>query len=78
MSRVALVTAVALAATCGVTAAPQGSPDLRALYDAHRWFALRDAIAHGQAPLLYRGVVEAVFNDARERPTRKSSSVRRP
>src|SRR5262249_19071199 len=38
--------------------------DLRALYDAHRWFSLRDAIAHHDAPLFYRGVVEAAFNDA--------------
>jgi hypothetical protein len=43
------------------------------LYDAHQWFALRDAVANGGAPLLYRGAVEAAFREdnAAERDLRK-------
>jgi predicted aspartyl protease len=52
------------------------SPQITAwkkLYDAHQWFALRDAVADGGAPPLYRGAVEAAFREdnAAERDLRK-------
>ena len=37
-------------------------PDLKKLYDEHRWFELRDAIDE-TAPAFYRGAVACVFND---------------
>lgn len=36
---------------------------LKALYDAHRWFELRDAVAKGGAPLFFQGAVTCAFND---------------
>ncbi len=42
-----------------------GQADLKALYDAHRWFALQDALSSA-APALYRGAVAAAFNRLRE------------
>jgi Aspartyl protease len=36
---------------------------LKSLYDGHRWFDLRDAVAKGGASLFYQGVVACVFND---------------
>jgi hypothetical protein len=51
-----------------------GSADLKGLYDAHRWFALREAIQKNDAPALYRGAVEAAFNqrEMAERDLRKA------
>ena len=40
-------------------------PDLKALYDGHRWFALRDALDR-TAPAFYRGAVACGFNDAQD------------
>lgn len=40
--------------------------NLKSLYDSHRWFELRNAIAKGNAPAFYRGVVACAFNDMRE------------
>lgn len=40
----------------------RGVPDLKSLYDAHQWFELRDALADGSGPALYRGAVAAAFN----------------
>ncbi len=37
--------------------------ELKALYEAHRWFALRDVVANIDAPVFYRGAVACVFND---------------
>jgi len=37
-------------------------PQLKLLYDAHRWFQLRTAVARTRAPLFYRAAVEAAFN----------------
>jgi hypothetical protein len=44
-------------------------PDLKALYEGHRWFALRDALDR-TAPVFYRGAVACGFNDVHdcERP----------
>jgi predicted aspartyl protease len=39
--------------------------NLRSLYDGHRWFDLRDAVAKGSAAVFYQGVVACVFNDLR-------------
>lgn len=52
---------------CGgfIAYAAQSGPaaDLKALYDAHRWFELRDALSgNSSAPQLYRGAVAAAFN----------------
>ena len=43
-------------------AASTGVPDLKALYDGHRWFALRDALDR-TAPAFYRGAVACGLND---------------
>ncbi len=44
--------------------------DLKALYDAHQWFALREALAGNSAgPALYRGAVAAAFNEVAEAET---------
>src|SRR5437879_4377134 len=40
-------------------------PNLKALYEQHRWFDLRDAIKHQPAPALYKGAVDAAFNDGK-------------
>ncbi len=39
---------------------------LRALYDAHQWFELRDAIRQTDAPPLYWGATEYAFNRLRQ------------
>lgn len=43
--------------------AGKGRVDFESLYEAHKWFALRDAMRSMEAPLLYRGAVEAAFNE---------------
>jgi hypothetical protein len=48
------------ASTC-VTASVR-APDLKRLFDEHRWFELRDAIDE-TSPAFYRGAVACVFND---------------
>jgi Aspartyl protease len=47
---------------CGDKGAAQESTDLKALYDAHQWFELRDALIGNSGPALYRGAVAAAFN----------------
>src|SRR5579864_8895908 len=44
-----------------VFAADRGA-DLKFLYDGHRWFTLRNAIANSGAPELYQGAVAAAFD----------------
>ncbi len=45
----------------------QHARDLKALYDAHAWFELREALANtSAAPPLYRGAVAAAFNEVAE------------
>jgi predicted aspartyl protease len=39
--------------------------DLKSLYDSHRWFELRDAVAKGAAPAFFKGAVACAFNDLR-------------
>src|SRR5579872_3918739 len=36
---------------------------LKALYDSHQWFELRDSVARGGASLFYQGAVACAFND---------------
>lgn len=43
--------------------APADDVSLKALYGAHRWFELREAVARGGAPLFYQGAVACAFND---------------
>ena len=38
---------------------------LKSLYDAHRWFELRDNLATGGASVFYQGAVACAFNDVR-------------
>jgi predicted aspartyl protease len=38
------------------------NPQLKPLYDAHRWFELRNAVAHPGAPVFYEIAVESAFN----------------
>jgi predicted aspartyl protease len=57
--RAALVLVLAFAIAS--VAAPDS--DLKALYDAHDWFALRDAVNATDAPPFYRGAVAYAFND---------------
>jgi Aspartyl protease len=44
-------------------AANNDRADLKSLYDAHRWFELRDSVAKGTAPAFYQGAVACAFND---------------
>ncbi|MGD0734616.1 MAG: pepsin/retropepsin-like aspartic protease family protein [Terracidiphilus sp.] len=54
-----LIVAVTLPA--GLNGQPE-TPPLKALYDAHRWFELRDVLIRTSAPLFYQAAVEAAFN----------------
>ena len=45
----------------GVLAQP-ANPQLKPLYDAHRWFELRNAVARTGAPVFYQIAVESAFN----------------
>ena len=56
--------AVLLGLSTWLAASPR-VPDVKALYDGHRWFALRDALDR-TAPALYRGAVACAFNDVHE------------
>ena len=40
----------------------QDLPDLRLLYESHRWFELRDAVHATPASTFSRGVIECAFN----------------
>lgn len=54
---------VLLALTPGRLAADDDRPDLKALYNAHRWFELRDSVVKGTTPEFYQAAVACVFND---------------
>lgn len=43
-------------------AAENDRPDLKSLYDAHRWFELRDSVENNRAPVFYQGAVACAFN----------------
>jgi predicted aspartyl protease len=57
-----------VAASCcfaaGQSKSDQGNTDQKILFDSHRWFELRDAIAVKSDSPLYRGAVAAAFNDS--------------
>jgi predicted aspartyl protease len=57
----ALLALIVLSSRCFSAGSDEAS--LKALYDAHRWFELRDAIAKGNAPLFYQGAVSCAWND---------------
>jgi hypothetical protein len=61
--RMLVVGLVWLALTQTCLAADNDRPDLKSLYDAHRWFELRDSIAKGAAPVFYQGAMACAFND---------------
>jgi len=44
-------------------ASPAPAADLRSLYETHQWLELRQALAGGDGPDLYRGAVAAVFHE---------------
>lgn len=49
------------ALSSGVFAQP-GDPRLKPLYDAHRWFQLRNAVNRDGANLFYQAAIESAFN----------------
>jgi hypothetical protein len=60
-----LIVGVAVLTLLGLSTCPvasTGVPDMKALYDEHRWFALREALDR-TTPTLYRGAVACAFND---------------
>jgi predicted aspartyl protease len=63
-----LVTASVLIGALGAATTGQGLDEtsLKRLYDARRWFELRDVIEGKPAPPLYMGAVAAAFNRAGE------------
>lgn len=61
-----LVVASGFAAWRSQSTPETSAPDLRAIYDAHDWFKLRDAIAGKEALPLYRGAVAAAFDQQSE------------
>jgi tetratricopeptide (TPR) repeat protein len=61
--RILLACPVLLALTQMCPAAENDRPDLKSLYDARRWFDLRDAVTKGAAPVFYQGAVACAFND---------------
>jgi predicted aspartyl protease len=50
---------------CFAFGAGRDSASLKSLYESHRWFALRDSVQKGAAPLFYQGAVACAFNDLR-------------
>ena len=57
-------TITALACLCFYCAAAEQAPTLKALYESHDWFRLREALqSAADAPPLYRAAVAAAFHD---------------
>ena len=50
--------------------------EFKSLYQAHRWSELYDALQAHKGPLLYRGVIAAVFNDNRNAERLLQSVIR--
>jgi hypothetical protein len=63
MRTIIVLSVLLLAVSCGF-AASGAAPEFAALYEAHHWFALRDALQAGDTPVFYRAAVEAVFNQS--------------
>src|SRR5579864_1055114 len=53
------------------------SAKLKALYDQHRWFELRETIKGHDAPPLYKGAVAAAFNETKKAEKYLRSEERR-
>jgi TolA-binding protein len=49
--------------------------DLKDLYESHRWFALRKAVAHAPTNLFYKAAVETAFHQDREAQVDLSSYI---
>jgi Aspartyl protease len=60
-ARLAELCFLLLASVC--FGAQSDDASLKSLYDAHRWFELRDSVAKSGASLFYQGVVACAFND---------------
>lgn len=60
--RISASLALALSFLAAILPAQSSHPDLQSLYDAHRWFALREAVAGGGADLFYKAATEAAFH----------------
>ena len=43
--------------------AEKDDPNLKSLYDNHRWFDLRDSLKKGSASAFYQGAIACAFND---------------
>lgn len=56
------VAAVVVGLWSGVVAQAPSDTSLQQLYERHRWFELRDAIANQTVPALYSGAVASAFN----------------
>ncbi|MGA9669245.1 MAG: retropepsin-like aspartic protease [Terracidiphilus sp.] len=60
--RISVTFLIVFGTLAGCLHAQEGDAQLKLLYDAHRWFLLRHAVARTNAPLLYKAAVEAAFN----------------
>src|ERR1700723_705203 len=61
--RAFVLASVALCLFPSITLSQVSDGTLKTLYERHQWFALRDAIAQGDAPLFYHAAVEAAFDE---------------
>lgn len=70
--------AIAIALTLWSAPSAQRPTDsaLHELYDNHRWFELRDAIAGRQVPSIYAGAVAAAFNRVDEAQQHLTRAIR--
>ncbi len=66
----------AAALLASLSAQPQPPDAWRSLFERHRWFELRDAIAGRPAPPLYRGAIAAAFNRSDEAERNLRAAVR--
>ena len=71
-----LAIAVSVLSGFSALAGEPDGPDLKSLYDAHKWSELRDAIRHKKAPALYRGAVGYAFNNFRQAEINFRSAIR--
>ena len=67
---------VSISALAGQSQTDRTVSDLRALYDAHQWFRLHDAVHTVEAPVFFRGAVACAFNDTGRAIEDLSNAVR--
>lgn len=65
MRLVLIVGCLSVATLAGQTQTDRYGSDLRALYDSHQWFKLRESVQTAGAPVFFRGAVACAFNDTR-------------